>query len=1729
MAVTAGAVYVDVLPSAAKFISTFLEQVLKEADAAGKKIGEAIGKAMKPGVKAGIEDGIDAADTEAKAAKKGRATGDAFGKAMRREIEAALAALPDVDIDGDNSGAMAEIAEVRAALKALLPDEGVDIDINAKDALAKIAAIRAQLAAISDRSIDIDFDIKTAMASLGNLEREINKRFADSQGSFTQNLRRSIEQATRSLPDVHIGIDVDQGELVVLRGLLEELGTKRIGIDISAEDAIKELTELQSLLQVLGNSTSNVQVRADVIAATATIEAFLARFKEEEVDVVVDVATPNLGATLTRLRAEIDKFVATLPDINLMADISPALREVAVLRADLVGLSASIDIDTDAVGVLNKLSIIEAALEALGATHVHPTVDMDIAGLLVQIAALRASLLGVGDDVETGMGANSLGKISRWKLILTLVLALFPLIAAAILALPALISLVLVPLGAVAAGVDGIKESFKTLSPELEQIQKTTSAAFVEGLKPAIQDIIKLLPAVHEGLAIAAQSISDVAVQIADIATNGANLDIIGNSFDRINAVILAVGPSLQLLTDNMIKLTNIGLQGMVGFGDELTQIGITWQGVIDRLSASGTAQAAVQALFQVLAELLNLIAPLTEFGAVLLTTFGPALAAAISILAQLFSTFAQVIDSLPGPLQTLVAAGTSVGLIMLVLGTRITTLAIQLGTSLKAAALSAVVGFNTARLAITTFGAGITGLGVASRLAAPLLAGLAVAAKGVLAALGGPVGLAITAVVVGLSLLGTAQGNAAEEADKHKAAIQELSGALRDSGGAIDSNVTAITRAKIESGATGEAVKTLGLNLTAVATSVAQGGATYDGLITRLKNIAATVVPTTRVNDQYTQSLRTNVAAANTLLTALGPLRDEFVKAGDANKLLAELLQVTGASMVGGTANAKSLEDAFAKLKDEFSTTADKANALYAAILQLSGQTLPLAEAQGALGESVRQLGDKFATLKESAKNGGQAVLDSSGKFEVASKAGFELTKAIDDTLKSMTNSAAAAFQAAGGMNNLAAAQTAARNEAQFTRDKFIALVGQFGITGDAAKQLADRYGLIPEEVVTLLSTAGIPQVNADLLQINQLLLGIPLKKTVDVGVASQGAITALQGIGAQVIQLPEGHIGVTLNDKAAQDGFKALIDGIEHPKVIPSMPIDLNKTKVEPGMRDIAAQVAKGQANMPTDLTGPEIPKQLTDIQAAAQQAPAVVPATLDVTKVAPQLDAIKATTLAAVAQMPLNPIKGSGWDADLAAIKASVLAIVGTMPLNPIKGSGWDTDIAAIKASVLTVVAEMPLNIVKSPDFPGQLLIIRQEIETVPTVMFIDVQKSLGFAIQLLTIQQAVTLVNVPLSVDVIKSINFDFQLLALRNLITLIPAILPVDVAKALTFDADLALLISAITLTPAVLTVTLELSAAAALFDQFTAAIAAMVVWFVVMIDITAAIDLFTQFTIAIASTTVFFGVLVDLSVAAQQVNDFVTAVQNIHPIITIGVGFAIGGVLGGAIGGVVIGSGGSAGDGSGESAPENTSDPIPDVWSQADLDKASANTQKLAGAGGGAPSSGNGAFGFNPGGDINPGSVDDLRTKFNFGGVIAAMATGGLLGGIKAMSGKIAQVVPPNTLRVIGDRVTNDEAFIPINRSARSMAILATTANRMGMGLTPQATGSFMTQQTGPFATQNASGTTEDALGTAGGTQPLIGSLTVQADRGASAAQLADEVMFRLRTSKYGGLYGGRR
>ncbi|WP_103381941.1 hypothetical protein [Pseudonocardia dioxanivorans] len=128
------------------------------------------------------------------------------------------------------------------------------------------------------------------------------------------------------------------------------------------------------------------------------------------------------------------------------------------------------------------------------------------------------------------------------------------------------------------------------------------------------------------------------------------------------------------------------------------------------------------------------------------------------------------------------------------------------------------------------------------------------------------------------------------------------------------------------------------------------------------------------------------------------------------------------------------------------------------------------------------------------------------------------------------------------------------------------------------------------------------------------------------------------------------------------------------------------------------------------------------------------------------------------------------------------------------------------------------------------------------------------------------------------------------------------------------------------------------------------------------------------------------------------------------------------------------------------------------------------------------------------------------QQEYARGAIVSPMAHGGLIANapgryLRPMSGSFAQIVPPNTWRVVGDRLRDDEAFIPLNASRRSRSILGQAADRMGYGLVPRSASRYL-----QAAFAGRAGVTRDEL--LGGSRAVGSVVTPIAAAGGSFAGL---------------------
>ncbi|MFD9455343.1 peptidoglycan DD-metalloendopeptidase family protein [Streptomyces sp. NPDC059985] len=235
--------------------------------------------------------------------------------------------------------------------------------------------------------------IKGGMAGV----RAAGKQGDDAGGAFARSLRTKLQAAFKAMPKLNIGLD-DTGvnvELARIRAKLEQLSNKRIGIDISAERATAQITHLEEKLRELGAAHPNVAVRADTATARAALAAVRAEI--EAVGGRRTIALEVDGTLGAKMRAVVEQAQASLPEINVDADTSPARAEIQSLRAQLTALADQrIGIDIDAATALAQINAVQERLRILSFTAADIDVRADTAAAAAQLAALQA----MADDTK---------------------------------------------------------------------------------------------------------------------------------------------------------------------------------------------------------------------------------------------------------------------------------------------------------------------------------------------------------------------------------------------------------------------------------------------------------------------------------------------------------------------------------------------------------------------------------------------------------------------------------------------------------------------------------------------------------------------------------------------------------------------------------------------------------------------------------------------------------------------------------------------------------------------------------------------------------------------------------------------------------------------------------------------------------------------------------------------------------------------------------------------------------------------------------------------------------------------------------------------------------------------------------------------------------------------------------------------------------------------------------
>ncbi|MGW7617432.1 hypothetical protein ACWGLG_16500 [Streptomyces antimycoticus] len=189
--------------------------------------------------------------------------------------------------------------------------------------------------------------IRDGVTRGGQMARPAAVRQGDETGgAFSRALKVRLEAAFRSLPKLQIGADTSEvdADLQAVRVRMETLADKRIGIDISAEDAKAEIKLIEAELTRLGAKHPNVQVRADTARALAELQAVRAEIdavdgKKARFDIDASGATGSIFQLTVALAG-----VAAIPAIPILAAGLGAVASMGVAAAVGVGAIAAVAI-----------------------------------------------------------------------------------------------------------------------------------------------------------------------------------------------------------------------------------------------------------------------------------------------------------------------------------------------------------------------------------------------------------------------------------------------------------------------------------------------------------------------------------------------------------------------------------------------------------------------------------------------------------------------------------------------------------------------------------------------------------------------------------------------------------------------------------------------------------------------------------------------------------------------------------------------------------------------------------------------------------------------------------------------------------------------------------------------------------------------------------------------------------------------------------------------------------------------------------------------------------------------------------------------------------------------------------------------------------------------------------------------------------------------------------------
>jgi hypothetical protein len=442
-------------------------------------------------------------------------------------------------------------------------------------------------------------------------------------------------------------------------------------------------------------------------------------------------------------------------------------------------------------------------------------------------------------------------------------------------------------------------------------------------------------------------------------------------------------------------------------------------------------------------------------------------------------------------------------------------------------------------------FTGAMRGIGAANRVASRAIGGIT-------SALGGPLGIALAGVTIGLGLLASRQEAAARATQAHQERVKSLTDALIASGGAIDANVRAQAAQLLQDteladgkGKLVDMMREAGVSLGELTNAYLGQGTTLGALQKDLQATADGHKVWITTAQGAAQAWDDEGLAAIRAKDALGTVKGELEDSQKKHKELADAINKSGTT---GTDSYSRLQAAVQTYSDKTKSADERTDALRRALDALNGNTQSFHDAETQLNAVMLQIDDTMKSNIEKADGWGKSLVANDGLVNTSTRNGQSLNSQLTELRDGMLGVATRAQEAAEqGLMPMSTAMDKSQEAMDRARAKAIQLATDMGIPKDQAKALADQMGFVPDTINTLVTATGIPEATTEVLALRGKLESIKPGKAIQITAPTAGAREQLEALGFTVQRIPGSKkVSVTAPTGGARVNIAALAEDI-------------------------------------------------------------------------------------------------------------------------------------------------------------------------------------------------------------------------------------------------------------------------------------------------------------------------------------------------------------------------------------------------------------------------------------------------------------------------------------------------------------------------------------------------------------------------------------------------------